>query len=46
MSASAISDIRRYISTQEAYHHKKAHLEELGNLLKEVGVDYNPQYLD
>ncbi len=46
VSASAIPDIRRFISTQEVHHHKKSHLEELELILKEAGVDFDPRYLN
>lgn len=37
--------IRKYIEGQEDHHNRKPSLEELVELLKEAGVEYDPKYL-
>jgi len=46
VSASSIEAVRKYISGQEEHHRILSSQEELIEILKRAGVDYNPKYLD
>ena len=37
--------IKNYIASQEEHHRKKTYMEEVENILKEAGVEYDPKYL-
>jgi len=34
------------IAKQEKHHHNKSYLQELAEVLKKAGIEYDPQYLD
>jgi len=38
--------IQEYIANQEEHHHKKSFRQELEEMLKRAGIEYDPQYLD
>jgi hypothetical protein len=38
--------IRSYIANQEEHHREQSYLDELISMLKKVGVEYDPKYLD
>ncbi len=46
VSPTARAAVMRYISNQESHHRKKNFREELSDLLKKAGVEYDPKYLD
>ena len=46
VSPTARAAVMRYISNQESHHRKKTFREELIDLLKKAGVEYDPAYLD
>jgi len=46
VSASARTAVRNYIANQEDHHRKKTFQEELVEMLKKAGVEYDPRYLD
>ncbi len=46
VSASAVSEVQRYIQNQEEHHRQRSFREELELLLKHSGVAYDPKYLD
>jgi len=46
VSASARTAVQSYIANQEEHHHKKTFREELVEMLKKAGVEYDPRYLD
>ena len=46
VSPTARTAVMRYISNQETHHCKKTFREELVDLLKKAGVEYDPAYLD
>jgi REP element-mobilizing transposase RayT len=45
VSATALPGVTRYIEHQEEHHRKKTFSEELEELLKLAGVEYDPKYL-
>jgi len=46
VSASALTDVRRYIETQEEHHRQRSFREELKILLQRSGVNFEERYLD
>jgi hypothetical protein len=42
---SAIDSVRRYIATQEAHHRKHSLVDELRELLKAAGIEFDEKYL-
>ncbi len=46
VSATARKGVKAYIANQEEHHRKQTFREELEDLLKRAGVDYDPKYLD
>ena len=46
VSATARRSVRSYIANQEEHHRKKSFREELIEMLKLAGVDYDPRYLE
>jgi putative transposase len=46
VSATARGGVQNYIRRQEAHHRKKSFREELIEMLRKTGVEYNPKYLD
>ena len=46
VSASAVTEVQRYIQNQEEHHRQRSFREELELLLKRSGVEYDPKYLD
>jgi hypothetical protein len=46
VSATARPSVQRYIANQELHHLKRTFREELVELLKNAGVEYNARYLD
>jgi REP element-mobilizing transposase RayT len=46
VSATAREAVLRYIANQEEHHRVKSYREELVELLKRAGIEYDPRYLD
>ena len=46
VSPTACDDVRRYIAGQEEHHRSRSFREELVDLLRLAGIDYDPRYLD
>jgi REP element-mobilizing transposase RayT len=46
VSASALTDVRRYIETQEEHHRQRSFREELKILLQRSGMIFEERYLD
>ena len=46
VSATARDAVKNYISNQEKHHRKITLRDELKEILKKAGVEYNPKYLD
>lgn len=46
VSAPAIKAVREYISRQEEHHRTKAFRDELIEMLRKAGIEYDPRYLD
>jgi putative transposase len=46
VSPSVRSEVQSYIARQEVHHRKKSFREELVELLKKTGVEYDTRYLD
>jgi putative transposase len=46
VSATARSGVKTYIANQEEHHRTKSFREELIEMLKRAGVDYDPQFLE
>ena len=46
VSASAREAVQHYIANQEEHHRVRSFHEELVEMLKRAGVDYDPKYLD
>ena len=46
VSATARDAVKNYISSQEKHHRKITFRDELKEILKKAGVEYNPKYLD
>ena len=46
VSATARDAVRNYIATQEEHHRVKSFREELMEMLRKAGVEYDPKYLD
>jgi REP element-mobilizing transposase RayT len=42
----ALPNLRRYVRRQEEHHAAESSMEELIRILRERGVDYDPQYLE
>lgn len=45
VSASQIEKVRRYITQQDAHHHKTSFREEFEALLHAHGIEYDPKYI-
>jgi hypothetical protein len=45
VSATALENVRRYISNQEEHHRKKTFQEEYVEFLESSGVEYDERYL-
>jgi len=45
VSASGLDAVAKYIANQEQHHKMKSFRDELVEMLKKSGVDYNPDYL-
>jgi putative transposase len=46
VSATAREAVRQYIARQEEHHRTKSFREELVEMLKKAGIEYDPKYLD
>ncbi len=46
VSAPAREAVREYIARQEEHHRGKSYLEELAQMLRKAGVEYDDRYLD
>jgi len=46
VSASQAKRVARYIANQEQHHRRASFRDELENLLRRHGIEYDPQYLD
>jgi REP-associated tyrosine transposase len=46
VSATAREAVRHYIARQEEHHRTKSFREELVEMLKKAGIEYDPKYLD
>ena len=46
VSPTAREPVRKYIANQEKHHKRKSFREELIELLKKAGVEYDPRFLD
>ncbi len=46
VSATARNAVRNYIANQDEHHRTKSFREELLEILKKAGVEYDPKYLD
>ena len=46
VSPTARETVRRYVASQEKHHRKRTFREELVELLRLAGVEYDPRYLD
>ena len=45
VSGSRLEDVRSYIASQEAHHHKVSFQDEFLALLKRHGMEYDPEYV-
>ena len=46
VSATGLDGVRQYIAKQEEHHRQHSFREELVEMLKRAGVEYDPQFLD